>query len=364
MRWRKVVLWVMVALFAWVLFKQFSSINQLQKTIRQGKPGWLFVALVCQILWFANITWLYRSVYRLLDLPAHFIHLFPLVQAGNFLNFTTPSASLGAVPLFLDDAKQRGLDAGRVTLINILRLVLNLCWFNLLLVWTLVMLWRWRHLEVYDVVAALILFTSTAVIIGSLVLAGTFRDRLTRFSIGGVRIVNRTFGFIVRRPLLVEEQALHFAEEFNLAARAVWDGKRRLLRPVLHTVLLDITQFGVLLATLQAFPGQSVALPMQVAIYSIAILFSVVAITPQGFGAVEGMMLGMLQGFGVGAIRSSVVVLVYRGITFFLPLLVGFIALRWVRGIGRPTLAQEAEQLEDQGRLDPAEREQWLAGGD
>src|SRR3954449_11041559 len=111
---RRLLPFALVAVFAVIFVPQWMQLTDLVSVLRQGRPVWLVVALACQVLWFLNQAFLYQSLYALLDLPARVRRLFPIVLAANFVNFATPTASLGAVPLFLDDAHQRGLDAGKV----------------------------------------------------------------------------------------------------------------------------------------------------------------------------------------------------------------------------------------------------------
>ena len=73
-----------------------------------------------------------------------------------------------------------------------------------------------------------------------------------------------------------------------------------------------------------------------VVVFTLGVLFSVVAITPQGLGMVELTLLGALTMVGLSMGRAAVVVLAYRGFSFWTPFLVGLVALRWVRGLGRP----------------------------
>jgi hypothetical protein len=63
----------------------------------------------------------------------------------------------------------------------------------------------------------------------------------------------------------------------------------------------------------------------------------VVAVTPQGLGAVEITLVGAFTMVGLTMGRAAVVVLAYRGFTFWIPLLVGLAAVRWVPGLGRPS---------------------------
>src|SRR5438445_8427466 len=149
-------------------FNDFADVLQV---LQHGQPGWLVVAVVLQLLWFWNQAVLYRSIYHLLGLPARTVGLLPIVLASNFLNFVTPSASLGAVALFLDDARQRGLDPGKVALASVVRLVLNLVWFAMLLTFTLTVLAVRMELVFAYLVAASFLLGAAALLISALVLA-------------------------------------------------------------------------------------------------------------------------------------------------------------------------------------------------
>src|ERR671937_1851320 len=171
MQWRTVALLVLVVLFGLMFSSHFSDLADIVEVLRHGQPGWLAVALGLQLLWFWNQAVLYRSIYHLLGLPARTAQLLPIVLASNFLNFVTPSASLGAIALFLDDARQRGLDPARVALASVVRLVLNLVWFGMLLTFTLTVLARRMQLMVEYVVAASVLLAAAALVISGLVLA-------------------------------------------------------------------------------------------------------------------------------------------------------------------------------------------------
>ena len=103
------------------------------------------------------------------------------------------------------------------------------------------------------------------------------------------------------------------------------------MRPALHTLFVDGLEIVVLGVCFAAFPGRGVAVtvPMLVAGYAISTLFLVVSVTPQGLGVVEGVLAAMFVSFGVPLGHAAIVVLAYRGLSFWLPLLVGFLALRW-----------------------------------
>ena len=52
--------------------------------------------------------------------------------------------------------------------------------------------------------------------------------------------------------------------------------------------------------------------------------------TPGGVGAVEAALIGGLAAFGVPAATAVPAVLLYRVITCWLPLFVGWLAMKWL----------------------------------
>ena len=334
---------VLLSLFGLMFASHVGDLTETVDVLQRGQVGWLVVAVFLQLLWFANQAGLYQSIYQLLGLQTGAVRLLPTVLASNFLNFVTPSASLGAVALFLEDARQRGLDPARVALASVVRLVLNLVWFSILLVFALTVLSLRMQLVAEDLLAAAVLLVAALLVIVGLVLAG-LQPSLLSSLLGWLGATVDSLGRVaLRRDFRIQERAMLFGLQFGQAAGALWNGRRRLPRPWLHIMLFDGLQLGVLYAVLQAFPADRAVLsPVTLlVIFTIGVLFSVVAVTPQGLGMVEVTLLSAFTMFGVSMGRAAVVVLAYRGFIFWAPLLVGLGALRWVHGIGRRSIPSD-----------------------
>src|ERR1051325_10796881 len=170
--WRAVAIAVLLGLFGLMFASHVGDLAETAEVLQRGQVDWLVLAVVLQLLWFANQTALYQSIYQLLGLRTGAARLLPIVLASNFLNFVTPSASLGAVALFLEDARQRGLDPARVAPASVVRLVLNLVWFSILLVFALTVLSLRMQLAAEDLFAAGLLLIAATLVFGGLLLAG------------------------------------------------------------------------------------------------------------------------------------------------------------------------------------------------
>ena len=77
--------------------------------------------------------------------------------------------------------------------------------------------------------------------------------------------------------------------------------------------------------------GQKVLLGTLVAGYAIGVLFWIVSITPQGIGVVEGLMAIVYTSLHIKSEIAVVVSLAFRGLAFWLPLLIGFFMLQRVK---------------------------------
>jgi uncharacterized protein (TIRG00374 family) len=87
---------------------------------------------------------------------------------------------------------------------------------------------------------------------------------------------------------------------------------------------------ATLYSLLLAF-GVPLAFSGLVAGYAVGILFGIVAITPQGIGAVEGAMMLVFRSLGVPAGVATVTTLSFRGVAFWLPMAIGFFLVRRLR---------------------------------
>ena len=73
-----------------------------------------------------------------------------------------------------------------------------------------------------------------------------------------------------------------------------------------------------------------------IAAYTIGTLVWTVSPIPQGIGLVEGAYSLVLVSLGIRAPLAATIALAYRGIVFWLPLLAGIIALKFIPGYKNP----------------------------
>lgn len=327
--WRLLVCVLLLVSALVVLFERAGNIEELGRTLAQAQALPLLVAVVLQLLTLVNQPALYQSLYALFGIPLRWRDLAPLVWTGHFLNVATPSAGLGGTALLLADARRRGLDISRASLANSLYFLLNFAWFAVLLAFGLTTLWLRHDLNSAEIVAAGVLLGVVVVGFGALIAVALAPQWFERLLVWGAIGLNRASRKVAKRDVLSPESARSFVAESGVALRTLRGERRGLLRPLFHTLWVDGLEILVLGACFWAFPGVGTISPaLLVAGYSIGTLFLVVSITPQGLGVVEGVMTAIFVSLGVPLERAAVVVLVYRGLSFWLPLVAGFVVSR------------------------------------
>jgi uncharacterized protein (TIRG00374 family) len=341
---RRWIFWILVILFVWVVISRFSEIKKLGETLLGGQWQWVAVAALLQVAYYIIYTALYQSAFLTVGVQSRLGDLLPVTFASIFMNVAAPSGGASSVALFADDASRRGQSAARATVGSLLVLVADFSAFLVVLVIGLIYLFTHHLLKYYEGIAAVILL----LIIGSLtafLLLGLWRPEwLQRLLSWVMRLANRIARLFKRPDFLDEAWVERNTAEFTEAAMAITAHPALLLRTIGIAFAAHLLDLSSLYALFLAF-HQNVHFGVLVAGYAMGILFWVVSITPQGIGVVEGMMTLVFASLGVPIERATIISLSFRGLTFWLPLGIGFLVLRRLKSFG----AVEATRSEKWG---------------
>ncbi|MGY1708821.1 YbhN family protein [Geodermatophilus sp. SYSU D00758] len=169
--------------------------------------------------------------------------------------------------------------------------------------------------------------------VGGLVLAVT-HERATRLLAGAAqRLAGRAAPLVRRRaPTGWPERAERFRAGSEDLVRARWP-HLTVAAVASHTAL-----FLVLLTCLRTVGGGSgLSWVELLAVFSITRLVTLVPITPGALGVAELSYVAGLTAAGVGATAAAGTVLLFRFLTWFLPIPVGAVTfVLWRRGVGVP----------------------------
>ncbi len=331
--------WFLIALtvlFLWVVVSRFTELEQLRSTLAKGQWTWVLAAVFSQMVYYVVFTASYQAAFYTVGIRTRTRDLIPVTLGSLFINVVVPAGGAGGAALFADDLSRRGQSATKAAAGVLLQLIADFGAFTLLLIPGMVYLFIEHDLQVYEIVAAVILLLMT-IGLSTILLLGAWRpDWLQRLFAWSQRTANWLFGRLRQSLSLADDWAQKNAEEFTQAAEAVTGHPLYLLRTVGATLLAHVIDIATLYLLFQAF-HQPVGLGTLVAGYAVGILFWIVSITPQGIGVVEGMMALAFTSLGIPGAVATIVALTFRGLTFWLPMLLGFFAIQRMHTVSDPS---------------------------
>jgi uncharacterized protein (TIRG00374 family) len=272
------------------------------------------------------------------------LHLFWLASGANFINVVAPSAGIGGMALFLDDAKRQNQPSGHITVVGALFVLYDYFAFLCLLALGWVVLIRRNNLNSGEITASIIMLGLAIGLSFILYLGYKSGERLGRALAGLVRFINRLFNPFIHRPYLSEDSARHYAYEISDGLLAIKGKRKELIWPFLFALNNKAILLVILAISFLAYQVPFTAGTL-VAGLSVAYLFTIVSPTPAGLGFVEGALTISLNAMRVPLGSAAVITLTYRAATFWFPLAVGAFALRHLHLSRQPGL--EADDQDD-----------------
>lgn len=343
MDWRR---WLLLAVFSlltvWV-FTRFAGIKDLVTTLSHGLWTWVVIAIVLHAIFFVMNAQLYHFGFATVGVRGTAWELLPVLFSALFVNVVIPSGGAAGGALFIGDAVRRGESGARAAVGALLAVLADLTTLIPFILFGVVFLQYQHALRIYDTVISVVFVVFIAFPIAALFLARLKPPWL--YSVLGWirRVFNRIGGWFKRPNMLAEDWAERNANELGAAAGAIATHPRALGRTLAWAFLMHIVNLAGLYALFLAFE-QPVQFGTLVAGFAMGIVVWVVAIIPQGIAAVEGVMSLVFTSMGIAADKTVAIVLAFRGVNFYMPLIFGFFLLRYFAGLG-----QENEPAKEKG---------------
>jgi phosphatidylglycerol lysyltransferase len=338
---RRLLFWILVIAFGWVIISRFSEIEKLATTLSQGRWQWVLAALLLQVLFFICNTWVYLNAFSVVGIKSRFRDMLPLTLAAVFVNSTAPSGGTGGIVLFVDDAKRHGQSAAQAAAGVLLVNIATFGSFLLILTVGFIILLVRHDLQTYELLTGLVMYLYVAGMTAVLLLGARRPAWLLRILEKTQRGVNRLGGWFRHPTLLREAWAADQAAEFEASARSMSGQNKQLLRAIALALLAHGINLACLYTLFLAF-NVTATLGVVIAGYAMTYLFWIISPTPSGIGVVEGLMPVIYTSLGLDTASATIITLTFRGISFWLPFLIGFFLLRQLHmfGPGERSLAR------------------------
>jgi uncharacterized protein (TIRG00374 family) len=325
---RNIVVGAVFVIALGVVLLRGQSFFELLEAMQRGLPVFLVLACVSQFGKYVAQSFGYSRAFRAAESPAMTpLRCFPLVFGAFFLNTVAPSLNLSGNALFIDDAHRRGVRVGRATAAALLmQLSIETGFLAIMIVGFIIMAISG------DLTWLMALFGLVVVVLvvamgGMLILS----HRSPAFL---MRILKPLEGLLNRLSLRFRKKEMpHWANALastmGEAAGDISKNPRSASEVFLLSLLASSLEAGCFILTGLAFGVSNV--PALIGGYVIAILFTMVAITPMGLGVVEVAIVVLLTAHGINMGTATAIALVFRGIVFWLPFALGVFLIRRTR---------------------------------
>jgi len=324
---RKFIFTLILFLGAAFVYLSFSELESILHTLQQGNFWFILLAVMIQFGWFLVAGLIFQSLYHVLGLEATLYKFSLLAASATFVNIVTPSAGVGGVAVFISDARRNGQSVGKVTVASMLYLFLDYVAFLVVLALGLLILFRRNDLGPTELIASGVMFAIAAGLGFMLYLGSRSAESLGNALAWMARLINRMVKPFLHRDYLSETRAHEFAHEMATDLKSLPEKYYSLRIPLLYSFASKALLMGVLLSVFMAFQVPFSAGTI-IGGFTISYLFLIVSPTPSGVGIVEGVMPLALSSLQVPWSEAVLITLAYRGITFWLPLALGAVALR------------------------------------
>lgn len=324
---RKLIGGLALLLGVFFVIDRFTQLETILSVAGRADWRYLGLAIAVELLWFVATAGTLAAVFNSLGRRRSLVSLIPIGAAANFINIVAPSGGMSGMAVLISDARRRQQSGAKATVAGALFVLSEYMGFFFFLAAGLFVYFESGTLDATELIPAGFLLLATSLLAAGLYLGMRSGQALARVLTWIVRQINRIVWPFWHRQYLSESRAENFALETAEGLSHLRENPFKMMPALLYSFASKAVMLIVMLLMFLAFSVEFSANSLM-ASFAVAYLFMIVSPTPAGIGVVEGLLTLSLVSFSVPVGAAAVVVLGYRAITFWLPLLVGMLAFQ------------------------------------
>ena len=306
-----------------VVFLRGDQLVELGETMKQGSPLPLVAAVLTQLGKYFAQSFAYSRSFAAVGERMEPKSTLPLVFGTFFMNTIAPSMNLAGTTLVVDDARRRGIPAGKATGAALLMQITIDGAFSTLMVCAFIFLAVTVGLSPVWFRMGMVVLCLVGTMVALLILAHKKPDSLMRLLRPVERLSRKVVARVRKKPL--EPWAERIAQAFSEAAGMIGHSPKPTLQAYGCSLIASLCELSCFALVGIGF-GVDTA-PALVCGYVVATLFAMISVTPQGVGVVEAAVVVAFTSFGESAAAGTAIGLVYRGIVFWMPFIIGAVLI-------------------------------------
>ena len=340
---RLLLIGLVIIIVCAVVFMRGDQLVELVETMKQGATLPLIAAICTQLGKYLSQSFAYSHCFKAVNERMKPRSTLPLVFGTFFMNTIAPSLNLAGTTLVVNDARKRGIEAGKATSAALLMQITIDGAFATIMISAFIMLALTVGLSPLWFLVGMLVIVLVSVMILIMVL-GRRRPAIVLRALSPIeRLVNSVLVRFKKKPL--NPWAGKLVTSFSDAAGLIGQNPRPTLEAYGCSIIASLCELSCFCLVGLAFGVTSIE-PL-VCGYVVATLFAMISITPQGVGVVEAMVVVAFTAFGESSAAGMAIGLVYRGIVFWMPFIIGAILInvtKTFRGGDEKEAADEDER--------------------
>lgn len=364
---RLLLVGLVVIIVLGVVVLRGDQLVELVETMKRGSALPLVAAICTQLGKYVAQSFAYSHCFKAVHERMRARSTLPLVFGTFFMNTIAPSLNLAGTTLVVNDARKRGIAAGKATSAALLMQITIDGAFASIMILAFIMLALTVGLSPLWFLLGLLVVVLVSVMICIMVLGRKRPAVVLRVLTPIERFINRVLARFRKKPL--SPWAERTVGSFSDAAGLIGHNPRPAIEAYGCSIVASICELSCFCLVGVAFGVTSIE-PL-VCGYVVATLFAMISITPQGVGVVEAMVVVAFTAFGESSAAGMAIGLVYRGIVFWMPFIIGAILINVTKTFRGDDKADEKadEKAEVEGRHaierdargagQPGQRELW-----
>ena len=345
--WSKFLPLLVLVVVAVALVIKRDDLDNFVQTIQQVAIVPFVLACICLFGRYLGHAFAYKELFRCVDEEVPYFHIVPLVFSVTFANDMAPTAGTAGSVLIAAWSHRQGLNMGKSVTIVFLEKIGFFGGFAVVMLVGFAILAATGQMTWYLAAGGVAVFMFVVVFGFVLVLGYKRPETERRLFAWTERMVNRVRGLFKKGP--TKPWADGMAGSFHEAANIAAEKPRVLLISLGRMVLLHA--FDCMCFVCVGFAFDFTYIPYLVAGYVAG--FIIATFIPQTIGAVEVLLALILGGYGATGAQAAAIAIVYRGLIFWVPFLIGAVCIN-ITGGRRSLKSGEAERVMEEGSAENA----------
>ena len=317
---------VVVIVLAFILFSG-DSLVKLVDTIKQGTPAFIIAAVAAQVGKYLAQGRGFQACFNTVNGHVSYGTGLSLVFGTFFMNTVAPSMNLAGTSLVMATATKNGMQAGKGTTAALLMQLSIDTGFVIIMLVTFGALSFTVGLQPGWLAVGAVAIALVGGLVFMITVGGLKPNLVLKVLHPFVKLADKVLAHFKKPP--VDDAVTRTIHNFSDAAHLITKNPRKTVQSFLWTTLSSVCEMGCFVLVGFAF---GVHHPEALICgYVVATLFAMISFVPQGVGVVEAAVTVAFALFGIDSATGLAVVMVYRGIVFWLPFLVGAFVIQRMR---------------------------------